>query len=1722
MNKSLLSGFKRLRGPRSILSCIAVLGALSLQAQEASFTIENTGSIAPNAVSIASAYGTGWYSWGPDSIQPGQSVSNLIAANDYYVVGWQDASGQPIKRTGIKWVGYGHIDFTITPAPRINDNNDHPPPPGVPPLPGSNPPGSGDGNPPCGMPVWRVAEPYINLWIDDEPLGYQPSLGSRLSFTLGYQNRETLAGYNPFLTGAGKKWNFSWLSYVEKSGTNYMVYYPGGGSRTYTNGVTDVLTNSRLSGDTTNGFTLTFPDGSAYVYGFIVTNNFNVFQKAMASDLKNPLDQKTRLNYYSYNPTNVLIVRLKSVIDGDGRTNTIYYNATNAYSTNLISQVVDAFGRTNSLAYDSSGRLTNIVDVAGLSSTFSYDSSDVITSMITPYGTNIFEISIDTTNAPNGRYVLVTEPNGSKQLFLYTNSAPGIAASYPTNQVPNTNPSTNGFENSELDTRNSFHWNRSQYAALSTTNIGALATNDFAKAHMKHWLRATTNSVSESLSLERAASQDGTNAGHLTWYDYAGKTNANYVGTQVQPLFVAHVLPDAANTWYLRTDRNTLSHSLTNTSTYSVGSTLYLRTNTFTYATNDTDLVKVIRKNGAVDEQVSSNYFNTYHLVLTNYNALNELTTYDYNTNQQMIRVKFPNGLMTTNIFDTNNLLTTTIDFTTTENLRTNTFTYTNNLVYTVTDPRGLTITNTWDPLQRLRQVKFPDGTYITNGYDRLDLIHTIDRMGNTNLLAYNSMRQLVASTNAVGTVTGYKYCECGALESVTNAVSVSGIEQVTRYVYDNQGNPITVFNADGTTAANLYDSLGRLTNVTDSFGTSVTNHYNNQGLLVAVTNNFGRVMTRTFDFADRATNNVDANGVSIDTTYDVQGRVLTRTFSDTGLEKFVYTTNVVGTTSYTNQLGSNVVNYAYDALGRKTNEVYPAIATNQYAYSAASDLRTLTDGKNQVTSWGYDIYGRTTSKTNQAGTEVLRYQYDASSRLTNRWSAAKTNTVYAYDKVGNLTNVNYSVSPDITLQYDALSRLTNMVDAAGTSTFSYSYANQLLTEDGPWAEDTVIYGYNNQLRSTLMLLQPNASSWVQTYSYDPAKRLTNTVSQAGSFVYAYDATRQIMANKLTLPGGSYITNAFDSVARLSGTWLKNSGNTNLNSHLYGYNLAGQRTALTNIAGNRLDYTYDLIGQLKTAKGYESGGGARLNEQFGYGYDPSGNLNQRTNNALAQTFGVNALNELTNITRSGTLTVAGTTTSAATNVTVNSLTADRYADNTFARTNFSLADGNNSITATAQDSSGRSDTHQVVFNLPATVGFQYDLNGNLTSDGKRGFDYDDDNQLIRVTVTNSWKSEFTYDGKYRRRIRKEFAWIGGAWAATNEVRYVYEGTVVIQERNGSNLPQVTYTRTGGRLLSRTDHTTILPTHAFYHADGNGNITALVKLQQVVVARYQYDPFGNILSKSGPLADANLYRWSSKEHHQASGLYYYGFRFYDPNLQRWLNHDPMGESGGVNLYRFSANDPVNLIDPDGLAPQLISLEFDPRTGQVTSLYGPDYASARAPNKVSPLITLDSARDAIRGILDLPYTLRKKLLPDEVNDFLDDLGEMLDPEPPEGTLQTAAPPLPGLKPCWPRRNLRNAPQRTHAENRQARNKYKNNKDVAREAWEKETGQKWPTDQHGNPWPGEHTPPLKYGGDPMKVTPRDPSAPDPHNIPGPDGLTDYQRWGALGTPAREANKK
>jgi RHS repeat-associated protein len=423
---------------------------------------------------------------------------------------------------------------------------------------------------------------------------------------------------------------------------------------------------------------------------------------------------------------------------------------------------------------------------------------------------------------------------------------------------------------------------------------------------------------------------------------------------------------------------------------------------------------------------------------------------------------------------------------------------------------------------------------------------------------------------------------------------------------------------------------------------------------------------------------------------------------------------------------------------------------------------------------------------------------------------------------------------------------------------------------------------------------------------------------------------------RISLPNLAFITNTYDNNGRMLGTWLYNSGLTNLDSSVYTNNVGNQRTSITRTGENTANYTYDPIGQVIADLASETTGATRWNEQLKYGFDPARNLNYRTNNALIQNFSVNADNELTTTMSGGSLTVVGTTTSTNIGVTVNGSNALSYADATFAATNMPLT---TTYTAIAQDGYGRHATNIVTVNLATNVSFQYDANGNLISDGLRSFSYDDENQLIQVLVTNQWMSQFSYDGKMRRRIRQEFTWTNSAWVQTNAVYYVYDGNLAIQERDVNNLPTTTYTRgldlsgslTGaggiGGLLARTAQSyvdTPLQGHAFYHADGNGNVTMLINSSQAVVAKYLYDAFGNLLSASGLLANANRYQFSSKEKDLNSGLMYYLYRFYDPNLQRWVNRDPIEEDGGINLYGFSENNPINICDLFGLNSQDVLL------------------------------------------------------------------------------------------------------------------------------------------------------------------------------------------------------
>ena len=161
-------------------------------------------------------------------------------------------------------------------------------------------------------------------------------------------------------------------------------------------------------------------------------------------------------------------------------------------------------------------------------------------------------------------------------------------------------------------------------------------------------------------------------------------------------------------------------------------------------------------------------------------------------------------------------------------------------------------------------------------------------------------------------------------------------------------------------------------------------------------------------------------------------------------------------------------------------------------------------------------------------------------------------------------------------------------------------------------------------------------------------------------------------------------------------------------------------------------------------------------------------------------------------------------------------------------------------------------------------------------------------------------------------------------------KYVYAGGVVIAELDNNNNLVKEYVRglslgggIGGILYRKEGS-------SFYynHYDGSGNVTSVTDGNKEEVAIYEYDAFGNVLTEAGSLA--NEFKFSTKQADKRGRLIDFGFRWYDPEIGRWTQRDPLGAAGGLNLYAYCSGNPVNLIDLWGFEWADLASSAVPRT------------------------------------------------------------------------------------------------------------------------------------------------------------------------------------------------
>jgi RHS repeat-associated protein len=255
--------------------------------------------------------------------------------------------------------------------------------------------------------------------------------------------------------------------------------------------------------------------------------------------------------------------------------------------------------------------------------------------------------------------------------------------------------------------------------------------------------------------------------------------------------------------------------------------------------------------------------------------------------------------------------------------------------------------------------------------------------------------------------------------------------------------------------------------------------------------------------------------------------------------------------------------------------------------------------------------------------------------------------------------------------------------------------------------------------------------------------------------------------------------------------------------------------------------------------------------------------------------------------------------------------------------------------------------------------FGYDADGNTTNSGKWTGTWDAENRALSFATIAAAptaakrKVDCTYDYMGRRVQKIVSTNNGSAYISISTNRYIYDGWNLVAVLNSDSSLQSTFTwgldlsgsQQGaggvGGLISMTVYGGTNAGAYFYSYDGNGNVASVVNTASGALAgQWEYDPFGNTLRSTGPMAYGNPFLFSTKFFDVETSLSYYGYRYYDASAGRWLSRDPIKEQGGNNILSFSGNDLINSVDGHGLS--IIVCKADDYLGGLGLTKDKDYA------------------------------------------------------------------------------------------------------------------------------------------------------------------------------------
>ncbi|MDX9701463.1 MAG: RHS repeat-associated core domain-containing protein [Candidatus Auribacterota bacterium] len=241
-------------------------------------------------------------------------------------------------------------------------------------------------------------------------------------------------------------------------------------------------------------------------------------------------------------------------------------------------------------------------------------------------------------------------------------------------------------------------------------------------------------------------------------------------------------------------------------------------------------------------------------------------------------------------------------------------------------------------------------------------------------------------------------------------------------------------------------------------------------------------------------------------------------------------------------------------------------------------------------------------------------------------------------------------------------------------------------------------------------------------------------------------------------------------------------------------------------------------------------------------------------------------------------------------------------------------------------SDGGAETVTLTPDADSDVCYTYDANGNLgfksVNDGQSYFYlWDSLDRLKAIYYYNEdeqeiHRVEYTYNGdgekifEIRDGVRTGYLYDAGRLIA----EYNASGKVFAQYIHGSGLGGDVGSLLFAQKLTGSGEETSVETSYYFH-NWRGDVVAVTGESGNPLDTYRYSAFGEVIEQSG--ASDNDILFSSKRYHDATALSYFGARYYDASIGRFISRDPLGYIDGPNGYIYVSNNPINLIDPFGL-------------------------------------------------------------------------------------------------------------------------------------------------------------------------------------------------------------